>query len=154
MGAGSFTSSREAAESGAAPAPAPAPEWLRLSSDDVLEAVWEALGCVYDPELCLDVVSLGLIYDVREQDGTVVVDMTLTTPGCPAAEALPEMAKATILDALDGAGVDVQMRVVWEPPWNPTMMNDDAAGALGFRAPPQHDRGTRLTFGPRRSQST
>ena len=103
-----------------------------VDTSDPVEATWDALGGVYDPELALDVVSLGLVYDVREEDGAVVVEMTLTTPGCPASESLPEMARATILEALGEAAV-VDVRVVWDPPWSPAMMCDDAAGALGFR---------------------
>lgn len=100
--------------------------------EDACEAAWEALGGVYDPELCLDVVSLGLVYGVRDENGRLVVEMTLTTPGCPASESLPEMARAAILDVV-GEAVEVDVRVVWDPPWTPAMMNDDAAAALGFR---------------------
>ena len=106
--------------------------WLQLSATDVLDAAWDALRGVYDPELYLDVVSLGLVYDVRAEDGTVVVEMTMTTPGCPASEVLPEMARAAISDAVDDTVV-VEVRVVWDPPWDPTMIDEDAAVALGFR---------------------
>jgi len=107
--------------------------WLQLSADDVVDAAWDALRGVYDPELYLDVVSLGLVYDVRAEDGVVVVEMTMTTPGCPASEVLPEMARAAIADAVGGA-VEVDVRVVWDPPWSPAMIDEDAARALGFRA--------------------
>jgi len=97
-----------------------------------VNAAWNALTYVYDPELYLDVVSLGLVYDVRDEDGTIVVEMTLTTPGCPASESLPEMARAAVTEAVgDVTAVDV--RVVWEPPWSPAMIDDAAAEALGFR---------------------
>ncbi len=100
-----------------------------------VNAAWNALTYVYDPELYLDVVSLGLVYDVREENGAVVVEMTLTTPGCPASEALPEMARIAVADALgDGAAVD--LRVVWDPPWSPAMIDDIAAAPLGFRISP------------------
>jgi metal-sulfur cluster biosynthetic enzyme len=112
--------------------PADAGSWLRLSAPDVLDAAWDALRDVYDPELYLDVVSLGLVYDVRAEDDKVVVEMTMTTPGCPASEMLPEMARAAIADAVDG-GVAVEVRVVWDPPWSPAMIDEDAARALGFR---------------------
>ena len=105
----------------------------RLAPLDAVEAAWDALGGVYDPELCVDVVSLGLVYDVRQQDGRLVVEMTLTTRGCPASESLPDMARATIADAVGGS-VDVDVRILWEPPWSPAMMSDEAQVALGFRA--------------------
>jgi metal-sulfur cluster biosynthetic enzyme len=113
--------------------PAEAGSWLQLSPPDVLDAAWDALRGVYDPELYLDVVSLGLVYDVRADDGNVVVEMTMTTPGCPASEVLPEMARVAIADAVDGA-VEVEVRVVWDPPWSPAMIDEEAAAALGFRA--------------------
>ncbi|MGH8980549.1 MAG: metal-sulfur cluster assembly factor, partial [Acidimicrobiales bacterium] len=106
---------------------------VRLGSDGPVDSAWAALGGVYDPELCLDVVSLGLVYDVRDEGGAVVVEMTLTTPGCPASESLPEMARGAVSDAL-GSSVGVEMRVVWDPPWSPEMMSDDAGDALGFRS--------------------
>ena len=106
--------------------------WLQLPASDVLDAAWDALRGVYDPELYLDVVSLGLVYDVRAEAGTVVVEMTMTTPGCPASEVLPEMARVAIADAVDGA-VEVDVLVVWDPPWSPAMIDEEAAAALGFR---------------------
>ena len=88
-----------------------------------VEQVIDALRSVYDPELGMDVVALGLIYNVFVQDdGSVQVDMTLTTPGCPVAESLPEDAAAAVSDALGGAEVDVE--VVWDPPWTPDRMSD------------------------------
>jgi metal-sulfur cluster biosynthetic enzyme len=105
----------------------------KITPDKTVDAAWDALGCVYDPELCLDLVSLGLVYDVRDEDGTVVVEMTLTTPGCPASESLPEMARAAIEEVV-GSDAGVDIRVVWDPPWSPAMMNADAAGALGLRS--------------------
>lgn len=95
------------------------------------DAVWQALGAVFDPELCMDVVSLGLVYDVREEDGATVIEMTLTTPGCPVSESLPQMARKAVQEALPRSAIEV--RVVWDPPWDPTMMKEEAARALGFR---------------------
>jgi metal-sulfur cluster biosynthetic enzyme len=97
-----------------------------------VNAAWNALTYVYDPELYLDVVSLGLVYDVRDEAGAIVVEMTLTTPGCPAAESLPEMARAAVAEAV-GDGMAVDMRIVWDPPWSPAMIDSVAAEALGFR---------------------
>ncbi len=101
------------------------------SGPSALDAAWSALDTVYDPELGLSVVSLGLVYDLREQDGAVVVEMTLTTPGCPASESLPAIARDAIAYAVPGVEVDV--RVVWDPPWTPARLDEAAAEALGFR---------------------
>ena len=100
---------------------------------DAVDTAWAALGRVYDPELGMDVVSLGLVYEVVSVDGGVAIEMTLTTPGCPASESLPTMARIAVDEALGGA-VPVDVHVVWDPPWNPTMMDDEAAAAFGFRA--------------------
>jgi metal-sulfur cluster biosynthetic enzyme len=105
-----------------------------LDPDSPVSAAWNALSGVYDPELYLDVVSLGLVYDVRVDDGTLVVEMTMTTPGCPVSESLPEEAKGAVRQATaDSLPVDV--RVVWDPPWDPSMMNDAATSALGWLPP-------------------
>lgn len=108
-------------------------DWVELSPADAIETAWEALRGVYDPELYLDVVSLGLVYDIREEGTKLVVEMTMTTPGCPASESLPEMAAAAIEDATGGA-VPVDVQVVWDPAWSPSMMDEEAARMLGFRA--------------------
>lgn len=97
-----------------------------------MNAAWNALAGVYDPELYLDVVSLGLVYDVRVNGGVLVVEMTMTTPGCPVSESLPEEARAAVRQAA-GDSLPVDLRVVWDPPWDPSMMDDTAASALGFR---------------------
>ena len=94
-----------------------------MTSDGRLAATWEALSHVYDPEIGLDIVSMGLVYDVRDEDGTVVVEMTLTTPGCPVSDSLPAMAKFAVQQE---AGSPVDLRVVWDPPWTPAMMKNGA----------------------------
>ena len=96
------------------------------------EAVLDALGCVYDPELGLDVVSLGLVYDVREEDGRVVVEMTLTTPGCPVSDMLPAEAGQAVAAAVGPLGLASEVRVVWDPPWTPERLSPEAAACLGF----------------------
>jgi len=78
---------------------------------------YTALGEVVDPELGIDIVDLGLVYDVRVEAGTLVVDMTLTTPGCPVSEQLPAEAADALRRAMPERDVDV--RVVWDPPWTP-----------------------------------
>lgn len=103
-----------------------------LTQVQTVNAAWNALTYVYDPELYLDVVSLGLVYEVRDDDGAIVVEMTLTTPDCPALESLPEMARAAVASAV-GDGTTVHVRLVWDPPWSPDMIDSVAAEALGFR---------------------
>ena len=94
------------------------------------EQVLAALGNVWDPELGLDVVSLGLVYDVRVDDDIVEIDMTLTTPGCPVSEQLPAEAEAAVRAAVPDAEVRVQ--VVWDPPWTPQRLSPVALDQLGF----------------------
>ena len=100
--------------------------------DSPVSAAWNALAGVYDPELYLEVVSLGLVYDVRVDDGVLVVEMTMTTPGCPVSESLPEEARTAVRQAA-GDSLPVDVRVVWDPPWDPSMKDEGAASALGFR---------------------
>jgi len=103
-----------------------------MSSREPLAWVWATLRGVYDPELGLDIVSLGLVYDVDEVDDVITVEMTLTTPGCPAAESLSAMARHAVAEA-SSPPRNVEVRLVWDPPWNPSTIDDDAARALGFR---------------------
>ncbi len=98
--------------------------------NDTLSRAWEALRTVIDPELGLDVVALGLVYDVLYEGETLVAYMTLTTPGCPAAESLPAMARAALATTSDGA---CDVRLVWDPPWDLTMIDARAAARAGFR---------------------
>jgi metal-sulfur cluster biosynthetic enzyme len=93
-------------------------------------AVLDALGNVWDPELGLDVVSLGLVYDVRVEGDAVEVEMTLTTPGCPVSEQLPAEADAAVRAALPDA--EVTVHVVWDPPWTPERLTPLALARLGF----------------------
>lgn len=104
---------------------------MTTGAGDGLDAVWGALRGVYDPELCLDVVSLGLVYRVERLENRVVVEMTLTTPGCPVSESMPQMAQMAAEEALGGS-LPVDVQVVWDPPWNPSMMEEEAARVLGF----------------------
>lgn len=87
-----------------------------------------ALRGVWDPELGIDVVSLGLIYDVRLDETGLVVDMTLTTPGCPVSDQLPSEAAEAVRRALPR--YPVRINVVWEPPWSPDRISDEARRVL------------------------
>jgi FeS assembly SUF system protein len=97
------------------------------TKDEIMEALKEVL----DPELRLSLVDLGLIYDVDiADDGNVTVTMTLTTPGCPLNEYLPAQVDEAV-SRLDGVR-HVDVNLVWDPPWNPDMMSDEAKMALGW----------------------
>lgn len=89
-----------------------------------LDAVWQALATVLDPELGLDVVSLGLVYEAAVEGGVAVVTHTLTTPQCP----MGPIITRGIRQAVAGVpGIQtVQTRVVWDPRWNPDMIAPDA----------------------------
>ncbi len=98
-----------------------------------VDRAWAALRGVYDPEIGLDIVALGLIYDVRLEGARLEVDMTLTTPGCPVAESLPNEAADAVANALPDEDLEVAVRVVWDPPWTPEMIDREAAEAAGLR---------------------
>ena len=96
------------------------------------EQIMDALKSVQDPEMCIGVVDLGLIYDVMiEPEGKVQVKMTLTTPACPYGEMLvTDVHKA--VEAMDGVN-DMKVVLVWNPPWEPeTMASDNAKDILGI----------------------
>ena len=95
------------------------------------EKIMDAIRQCYDPEIPINIVDLGLIYDVESDDtGNVTVKMTLTTQGCPSAQAIPEQVRARV------AGVeavnDVKVDIVWEPAWNPSMISASGKAALGL----------------------
>lgn len=99
-------------------------------SEPLREQVLSALHEVLDPEVGLDVVSLGLVYGVEAVDGRVRVELTMTTPTCPLGEQIVSDAEARIA-ALPGVeAVDVQL--VWEPPWTPDRMSERARATLGW----------------------
>lgn len=92
--------------------------------------VMSALRKVYDPETCLNVVDLGLIYGVAVQDGAVEVSMTLTTPACPAGEAIRDGVDRALRSLPGVAAVDVE--VTFEPPWTPERISAEGRAALGW----------------------
>jgi metal-sulfur cluster biosynthetic enzyme len=100
------------------------------------EKIRSVLKNVYDPELGLDIVNLGLIYrvDILEEGKTVDIDMTLTTPACPIAPQMIEHARQQVLSLQSDHQEleNVQINLVWTPFWNPSMMSDDAREELGF----------------------
>ena len=96
------------------------------TQDDVLQA----LSTVIDPEIGLAVTDLGLIYDIQIEGGKVAVKMTLTTMGCPLASRLLQEAKDAV-GRVQGA-TEARVELVWDPPWNPSMMSDEARARLGI----------------------
>ncbi len=91
----------------------------------------EALRQVIDPEIDCNIVDLGLIYSVLIEGTKVTVKMTLTTPGCPMHESISWGVKSALLN-LEGVE-DVEVDVVWDPPWNPGMMTDAGRERVGMR---------------------
>ena len=95
------------------------------------EDVTEALKQVFDPELGVNVVDLGVVYGTEiDDEGNVRITMTLTAPGCPIAPMVGEMVQDAV-GPLDGVK-QVDVDIVWSPPWNPSMMSEDAKMELGF----------------------
>jgi FeS assembly SUF system protein len=94
------------------------------------EEILEKLTGVYDPEIPINIVDLGLIYDINIQDGKVHIKMTLTAPGCPVYSLIEEMVKQALRE-LEGVD-DVQVEFVWDPPWTPDRMSPKAKAMLGL----------------------
>lgn len=108
-----------------------APEDQAAATDAVKARVIEAVSEVYDPEIPVNIYELGLIYAVDvSADGNVDVTMTLTSPMCPVAETLPGEVEMRIRD-VEGVN-DVDIQLVWDPPWHPDMMSETAKLELGF----------------------
>jgi len=98
---------------------------------DLQQAIVETLKTIYDPEIPVDIYELGLIYDVSvTDDGDATVTMTLTTPHCPVAESMPGEVEIRVLSV---PGVrDAEVKLVWEPAWDPSKMSDEARLELGM----------------------
>ena len=80
---------------------------------------------IYDPELPVDIYELGLIYDIMvDKKNNVKIEMTLTTPNCPVAESLPNEVKNSVKDIKEVK--DVDLKLVWDPPWDQSMMSEAA----------------------------
>jgi len=95
-----------------------------------VEEVREKLRTVFDPELSLNIVDLGLVYNIEVyEENDVYVEMTLTTPGCPLHGSISDGAQAAV-QSMEGVR-NVRVNLVWNPPWNPDMMSDEAKRSLG-----------------------
>ena len=88
------------------------------------DQIIEEIKKIYDPELPVNIYELGLIYDISVKDNDVKVKMTLTSPNCPVAESLPKEVKDSILEIEEVKKVDLDL--VWEPPWDKSMMSEAA----------------------------
>ena len=119
---------------GDAPAPAAVASWTPdgevlapVSEDDVISAI----ATVYDPEIPVNIYELGLIYAIDlHDDGQVRIEMTLTAPGCPSAQELPVQVRDAVLALRGVTGCEVE--TVWDPPWDPSRMSEDARLALNM----------------------
>jgi FeS assembly SUF system protein len=115
-----------ATEPAARPSAIPADEVARMTDEIV-----GALKTVYDPEIPSDIYELGLIYKVDiDDDRAVKIDMTLTTPNCPSAAELPGMVENAVASV---PGVrEAKVTIVWDPPWDPSRMSDEARAVLNM----------------------
>lgn len=97
-----------------------------VSKEDILET----LKSVYDPEIPVNVVDLGLVYDVQVNDNDVYVQMTLTFPGCGMGPYIAQQAEWAIQD-MEGVE-EVEIEMVFDPPWSPDLISDEAKAQLGL----------------------
>lgn len=94
------------------------------------EDVYLAMSDIYDPEIRVNIVDLGLIYDVRIENKNVKITMTLTSPNCPAS---PEIKNNVFNTVKNLKGVeDVELELIWDPPWDPSRMSEEARLELGY----------------------
>ena len=91
---------------------------------DLKEKVIVEIKKIYDPEIPVNIYELGLIYDININNSEVKIKMTLTTPNCPVAEILPKEVKDSILEINEVSKVDLDL--VWDPPWDKSMMSEAA----------------------------
>jgi FeS assembly SUF system protein len=102
-----------------------------VNAEAIRERIIERLHTVYDPEIPVDIYELGLIYEVKvDEGGKVGIRMTLTSPMCPAAEALPPEVETRAREVAGVTGVELEL--VWDPPWTPERMSEAARLELGM----------------------
>jgi FeS assembly SUF system protein len=109
----------------------PARDARQTELDTLGERITQALRTVYDPEIPVNIFELGLIYKIDIDDANHVhLDMTLTSPACPVAGILPDEVKTKVEDVEGVSGATVEL--VWDPPWHPGMMTEEAQLELGI----------------------
>ena len=96
-----------------------------------IEAIRDALRKVADPEIGANIVDLGLVYRIAFEDGKLWVDMTMTSPACPMGGMIVDDAYAELARILPKE-VEIEIQVVWEPPWKPSMMSEQCRQRLGW----------------------
>ncbi|MGH7885598.1 MAG: metal-sulfur cluster assembly factor [Thermodesulfobacteriota bacterium] len=94
------------------------------------DSVIEILSDIYDPEIPIDIVNLGLVYKIDIEGSKVNIDMTMTSPGCPASGQIVSEAKY-LVEELEGVD-EVNIEIVWDPPWDPGKMSEAAKESLGM----------------------
>ena len=100
------------------------------SGEVTQDKVLETLSQVYDPEIPIDIVNLGLIYGVDIEDGRVMIRMTMTAPGCPASTQIAGESKILVEELPGVESCDIEL--VWDPPWDPSKMSEEAQQSLGI----------------------
>jgi FeS assembly SUF system protein len=107
---------------------APQTTWTpdgEIAAKPTEQAIIDACATVYDPEIPVNIYELGLIYAIElGDDGRAKVEMTLTAPACPSAQELPEQVREAVM-AVPGV-TDCEVETVWDPPWDPSRMSDEA----------------------------
>jgi FeS assembly SUF system protein len=101
-----------------------------MSEKVTKEKVLEVLSQVYDPEIPIDIVNLGLVYDVQINDNTVDLKMTMTSPGCPSAREII-LESQTLVSEIEGVK-EANVEIVWDPPWSPEKMSEEARTSMGI----------------------
>ncbi len=101
-----------------------------MAEELTTEAIYESLKTVFDPEIPVNVVDLGLVYDVQVTKGDVYVQMTLTFPGCGMGPFIAQQAEWAIQD-IEGVE-DVEIELVFDPPWSPDLISEEARSQLGI----------------------
>jgi FeS assembly SUF system protein len=120
-------SNAPASEAGAGDKPA-ATQSPDGNSEVTQDKVLETLSQVYDPEIPIDIVNLGLIYGVDIEDGRVMIRMTMTAPGCPASTQIAGESKILVEELPGVESCDIEL--VWDPPWDPSKMSEEAQQSL------------------------